>query len=50
MTRKKPLTCWAARKKGLFWIRDTKKRFRDVYNYFGSHAEEVIVFVDKHVK
>jgi hypothetical protein len=34
----------------LFWIRNTRKRFRDGYNYFGRHPEKVIGFSDKHMK
>jgi len=31
-------------------IRNTSKRFRDGYNYFGRHPEKIIAFFDKHMK
>ena len=36
--------------KELFWIRTPGNAFRDGYNYFGRHPEEIIAFFDKHVK
>ena len=36
--------------KALFWIKDTKKRFRDGYNHFGRDPEKVLSFFDKHMK
>ncbi|MEZ6196782.1 MAG: alpha/beta hydrolase [Planctomycetota bacterium] len=36
--------------KELFWIRDTKKRFRDGYNHFGRHPEKVLAFFARHMK
>ncbi|MEM6454125.1 MAG: alpha/beta hydrolase [Acidobacteriota bacterium] len=35
--------------KELIWIRDTEKRFRDGYNYFGRHPEAIIAFFKKHL-
>jgi hypothetical protein len=40
----------ASKEKELFWIKNTKKRFRDGYNYFGRHPEKVIAFFDNHMK
>src|ERR687892_301265 len=40
----------ASKEKELFWIKNTKKRFRDGYNYFGRNPEKVIAFFDKHMK
>jgi hypothetical protein len=31
-------------------IRNTRKRFRGGYNYFGRHPENIIAFFDKHMK
>ena len=39
-----------SKEKELFWIRNTRKRFRDGYNYFGWHPEKTIGFLDKHMK
>jgi hypothetical protein len=36
--------------KELFWIENTKKRFKDGYNYFGRHPAKIIAFFDKHMK
>lgn len=36
--------------KELLWIKDTTKRFRDGYNYFGRYPEKIIPFFDKHMK
>lgn len=36
--------------KELLWIENTKKRFRDGYNYFGRNPERIIAFFDKHMK
>ncbi len=36
--------------KELFWIENTKKRFRDGYNYFGRHPEKVLSFFEKHMQ
>ncbi len=36
--------------KELFWIRDTKKRFRDGYNHFGRHPEKVLSFFAEYMK
>jgi hypothetical protein len=36
--------------KELLWIENTKKRFRDGYNYFERHPEKIIAFFDKHMK
>jgi esterase/lipase len=36
--------------KELLWIENTKRRFRDGYNYFGRHPEKIIAFFDKHMK
>ena len=36
--------------KELFWIEGTTRRFKDGYNYFGRHPEEVIGFFDKYMK
>ncbi|MEC9368017.1 MAG: alpha/beta hydrolase, partial [Pseudomonadota bacterium] len=35
--------------KELFWIENTKKRFRDGYNHFGRHPETVLGFLDRHM-
>jgi pimeloyl-ACP methyl ester carboxylesterase len=40
----------ASKEKELFWIKNTKKRFRDGYNYFGRQPDKVIAFFDKHMK
>jgi hypothetical protein len=40
----------ASKEKELFWIKNTKKRFRDGYNYFGRHPETIISFFDMHMK
>ena len=29
---------------------NTSKRFRDGYNYFGSHPERAIAFFDQHMR
>jgi hypothetical protein len=39
-----------SKEKELFWIKNTKKRFKDGYNYFGRHPEKIIAFFDKHMK
>ncbi|MCC6198586.1 MAG: alpha/beta hydrolase, partial [Burkholderiales bacterium] len=39
-----------SKEKELFWIRGTKKRFKDGYNYFGRHPEKIIAFFDKHMR
>ena len=36
--------------KELFWVRDTKLRFRDGYNHFGRHPENVLAFFAKYMK
>jgi hypothetical protein len=36
--------------KELFWIENTRKRFRDGYNYFGRHPEKVFSFIEKHMQ
>ena len=36
--------------KELFWIENTKKRFKDGYNYFGRHPEKVLSFFANHMK
>ena len=36
--------------KELFWIENTKKRFKDGYNYFGRHPEKVLSFFEKHMR
>lgn len=36
--------------KELLWIKDTTKRFKDGYNYFGKHPEKIIPFFDKYMK
>jgi esterase/lipase len=36
--------------KELFWIENTRKRFRDGYNYFGRHPEKIVAFFDKYMK
>lgn len=36
--------------KELLWIRDTTKRFKDGYNYFGRNPEKIISFFDKYMK
>ena len=36
--------------KELLWIEDTKKRFRDGYNYFGRYPEKIIAYFDKYMK
>jgi hypothetical protein len=40
----------ASKEKELFWIKNTKKRFRDGYNSLGRHPEKVIALFDKHMK
>ena len=40
----------ASKDKELFWIRNTTRRFKDGYNYFGRSPEKVIAFFDKHMK
>jgi alpha-beta hydrolase superfamily lysophospholipase len=35
--------------KELFWITNTKKRFKDGYNYFGRHPEKVLAFFEKYM-
>jgi hypothetical protein len=39
-----------SKEKKLIWIRNTTKRFKDGYNYFGRHPEEIIAFIDKYMK
>ena len=39
-----------SKEKELFWIRNTKKRFRDGYNHFGRHPETVLAFFSKYMK
>lgn len=39
-----------SRDKELLWIENTRKRFRDGYNYFGRHPEKIIAFFDKYLK
>jgi hypothetical protein len=46
----KTLDLLASKEKELFWIKNTKKRLKDGYNYFGRHPEKVIAFFDKHMK
>ena len=36
--------------KELLRFENTKRRFRDGYNYFGRHPEKIIAFFDKHMK
>lgn len=36
--------------KELLWIENTKKRFKDGYNYFGRHPEKIIPFFDRYMK
>jgi uncharacterized protein len=36
--------------KELFWIENTKKRFKDGYNHFGRHPEKVLTLLEKHMK
>jgi hypothetical protein len=36
--------------KNLIWIRDTTRRFKDGYNYFGRYPDEIIAFFDMHMK
>ncbi|MFV0446116.1 MAG: alpha/beta hydrolase family protein [Planctomycetaceae bacterium] len=36
--------------KELLWIRDTKKRFKDGYNYFGRHPEKILAFLNEHMQ
>ena len=36
--------------KKLFWVEGTTNRFRDGYNYFGRHPEQIISFFDEHMK
>lgn len=40
----------ASKEKELLWIKNTKKRFRDGYNFFGRHPEKVVTFLDQHMK
>ena len=40
----------ASKDKELFWIENTTRRFKDGYNYFGSHPEKVITFFNKHLQ
>lgn len=35
--------------KELFWIKNTKKRFKDGYNHFGRHPETVLSYLEKHM-
>jgi hypothetical protein len=35
--------------KELLWIKNTKKRFKDGYNYSGRHPEQIIACFDKHM-
>ena len=39
----------ASKEKELFWIKDTKKRFKDGYNYFGMQPEKVLGFFEKYL-
>lgn len=39
-----------SKEKEMLWIRGTTKRFRDGYNYFGRHPEEILAFIDKYMK
>ena len=36
--------------KELFWIENTKKRFKDGYNYFGRHPDRVLSFFEKYMQ
>ncbi len=36
--------------KELLWIRDTTRRFKDGYNYFGRHPEKILPFIDKYMQ
>lgn len=36
--------------KELFWIENTKKRFKDGYNHFGRHPDKVLEFLDNHMQ
>jgi hypothetical protein len=31
-------------------VQNTRKRFRDGYNYFGRHPEKIIDFIDRRMK
>lgn len=39
-----------SKEKEMLWIRNTTKRFRDGYNYFGRHPEKILPFFDKYMK
>jgi hypothetical protein len=39
-----------SKEKHLIWIRNTTRRFKDGYNYFGRYPEEIIAIFDKHMK
>lgn len=36
--------------KELVWIEGTTRRFKDGYNWFGRHPEQVLAFLDKYMK
>ena len=38
-----------SKEKELFWIEDTPHRFKDGYNHFGRHPENVLSFLAKHM-
>ncbi|WP_198953635.1 hypothetical protein [Rhodopirellula sp. MGV] len=39
-----------SKEKELLWIENTKKRFKDGYNYFGKHPERILPFFDRYMK
>ncbi|MFU7557581.1 alpha/beta hydrolase family protein [Roseiconus sp. JC912] len=39
-----------SKEKELLWIENTKKRFKDGYNYFGRHPEKILPFFDRYMK
>jgi hypothetical protein len=39
-----------SKEKELLWIKNTTRRFKDGYNYFGRYPEKIIPFIDKHMK
>ncbi|MHC2068615.1 alpha/beta hydrolase family protein [Bremerella sp. T1] len=39
-----------SKEKELLWIEDTKKRFKDGYNYFGRFPQKILPFIDKYMK
>jgi hypothetical protein len=39
-----------SKKRELYWIEGTTRRFEDGYNWFGRHPDKVLAFLDEQTK